>query len=109
MIFENKINMGTTLFNCVLVFCLLVGPTQLIGGLIRLSKLNSKSEYSNGLNRYFSFVVGYILFGIATTVVHNTLTNVESIGPLFLPILPLSIAIYYWRVIYSYDRSEINN
>lgn len=100
--------MDTGIYNFALVFCLLVGPTQIVGGLIRLANVKHKSKYSKGLNRYFSLVVGYIVLFITTTVVHNTLTDVGNIGLIFLPILPLGIAIYYWKVIYSYDRTDIN-
>lgn len=99
--------MKSTIYNLALVFCLLVGPIQVIGGLTRLAKVKYPSDYSKGLNRYFSAVVGYILLFFITTLIHNSLIDVERIGIIFLPIIPICIALYYWRVIYNYNRTEI--
>jgi len=99
--------MKPDIYYYALVFCLVVGPTQIVGGLIRLAKVKYKSDYSNGLNKYFTLVVGYILSVLLATVVHNTLFDVERLHYVFLPIVPICIAIYYWIVVYSYDRKEI--
>jgi len=98
--------MANTYYGYILVFCLLIGITQLVGGSIRLMKTKHVSKYSNGLNRYFTFVIGYFLSYLLVTLIHNTWIEVDQLLILFIPILPICIAIYYWVVIYTFDRSE---
>lgn len=91
----------------ILVFCLLVGLTQLIGGSIRLVNSKHTSKYSKGLNRYFAIVIGYILSYLMITYVHNAWIEVDHFLMLFMPIIPICIAIYYWIVVYTFDKTEI--
>lgn len=97
-----------TINNTTLVLSLLIGLTQIIGGYIRLYKTKHKSKYSIGLNRYFTLVAGYFLSYFIITIIHNTWIKVDNIQVMFMPILPFCIAIYYWIIIYSYDRSQID-
>lgn len=98
--------MDNQLYNSTLVICLLVGATQLIGGSIRLSLAKHTSQYSKGLNKYFAFVITYILSYIAITFIHNTWIKVDNLLIVFMPVLPLCIAVYYWIVIYTYSKSD---
>jgi len=99
--------MKPDIYYYALVFSLIVGPTQVVGGLVRLANVKHNSDYSNGLNRYFTLVVSYIFAILLATTIHNTFFDVEKLHYVFLPIVPICIALYYWRVIYSYDREEV--
>lgn len=90
-----------------LQFCAIVGPIQLIGSIIRRIRLtDNTTHYARGLVRYHQLVGLYCLLFILAIPIKNTFLNIKDYTFLVLPGAAISLALYYWVVIFYYPHKE---